>query len=61
MGAASMAQEMRAESHQEDNIGLFNAIKAFAKKPSGVFSDYAASFIDDAISKAVSHPMPAAP
>ena len=38
---------------QEGNIGLFNAVKEFAKKPSGAFSDYAAQRIDQAISNAV--------
>ena len=38
---------------QEGNIGLFNAVKAFAKKPSGVFSAYASAYVEDAISQAV--------
>jgi RNA polymerase primary sigma factor len=38
---------------QEGNIGLFNAVKAFAKKPSGEFSAYAMACIEDAILKAV--------
>jgi RNA polymerase primary sigma factor len=37
---------------QEGNIGLFNAVKTFAKNPSGVFSAYASASIEDAISKA---------
>jgi RNA polymerase primary sigma factor len=38
---------------QEGNIGLFNAVRTFAKSPSGVFSAYASASIEDAISKAV--------
>lgn len=38
---------------QEGNIGLLNAVKAFAKKPSGDFSAYAKACIEDAILKAV--------
>lgn len=38
---------------QEGNIGLLNAVKTFAKKPYGVFSDYASACVEDAISKAV--------
>ena len=38
---------------QDGNIGLFNAVKAFAKKPSGVFAAYASAYVEDAISQAV--------
>lgn len=38
---------------QEGNIGLFHAVKAFAKKPSGVFAAYAAAYVEDALSQAV--------
>lgn len=38
---------------QEGNIGLFNAVKTFAKNPYGVFSAYASACIEDAISRAV--------
>lgn len=38
---------------QEGNIGLLNAVKTFAKNPSGVFSAHASAYIEDAISKAV--------
>lgn len=38
---------------QDGNIGLLNAVKAFAKKPRGVFSDYASKYIEDAISKSI--------
>jgi DNA-directed RNA polymerase sigma subunit (sigma70/sigma32) len=38
---------------QEGNIGLLNAVKTFAKNPSGVFSAYAAAGIEGAILKAV--------
>jgi DNA-directed RNA polymerase sigma subunit (sigma70/sigma32) len=34
---------------QEGNIGLMNAVRNFAKKPIGDFSDYAATCINDAI------------
>lgn len=34
---------------QESNLGLMNAIKNFAEKPIGEFTDYAARCIDDAI------------
>ena len=38
---------------QEGNIGLLNAVKAFAKNPTGQFSAYATACIEGAISKAV--------
>ncbi len=38
---------------QEGNIGLLNAVKTFAKKPSGMFSVHASACVEDAISKAV--------
>jgi RNA polymerase primary sigma factor len=38
---------------QDGNIGLLNAVKTFAKNPGGIFSDYAAKCIEDAISKAI--------
>lgn len=38
---------------QEGNIGLLNAVKTFAQKPSGVFSVHASGCVEDAISKAV--------
>jgi DNA-directed RNA polymerase sigma subunit (sigma70/sigma32) len=34
---------------QEGNLGLMNAIRNFAEKPIGDFTDYAATCIDDAI------------
>jgi RNA polymerase primary sigma factor len=34
---------------QEGNLGLMNAIRNFAEKPIGDFTDYAAPCIDDAI------------
>jgi len=34
---------------QEGNLGLMSAIRNFAKKPIGDFTDYAATCIDDAI------------
>ena len=37
---------------QEGNIGLMNAIRSFAERPVGDFTDYAAACIDDAIKKA---------
>jgi RNA polymerase primary sigma factor len=41
---------------QEGNIGLLDAVKTFAKNPSGLFSEYASVSIEDAISKAVAEP-----
>jgi RNA polymerase primary sigma factor len=38
---------------QDGNIGLLNAVRTFAKNPSGAFSDYASKCIEDAISRAV--------
>ena len=37
---------------QEGNIGLMNAVRSFAEKPVGDFTDYAATCINDAIKKA---------
>ena len=37
---------------QEGNLGLMNAIRSFAERPIGDFTDYAATCIDDAIKKA---------
>ncbi len=37
---------------QEGNIGLINAVRSFAERPIGDFTDYAATCIDDAIKKA---------
>lgn len=37
---------------QEGNIGLMNAVRSFAERPVGDFTDYAATCIDDAIKKA---------
>jgi RNA polymerase primary sigma factor len=37
---------------QEGNTGLRNAVRTFAKRPVGDFTDYAANCIDDAINKA---------
>jgi RNA polymerase primary sigma factor len=34
---------------REGNLGLMNAIRKFAQKPIGEFTDYAADCIDDAI------------
>jgi DNA-directed RNA polymerase sigma subunit (sigma70/sigma32) len=36
---------------QEANTGLMNAVRRFAEKPIGDFTDYAATCIDDAIKK----------
>ncbi|MGB9104514.1 MAG: sigma factor, partial [Terriglobales bacterium] len=36
---------------QEGNLGLLNAVRSFAEKPSGEFSAHAAACIDDAILK----------
>lgn len=36
---------------QEGNRGLLNAVRSFAEKPIGDFTDYAATCIDDAIKK----------
>jgi RNA polymerase primary sigma factor len=38
---------------QEGNIGLMNAIRSFAKTPIGDFSDHAAAYIEDSITKAI--------
>jgi|HubBroStandDraft_6_1064221.scaffolds.fasta_scaffold106900_1 RNA polymerase primary sigma factor len=37
---------------QEGNIGLMNAVKSFAERPVGDFTDYAATYIYDAMTKA---------
>jgi DNA-directed RNA polymerase sigma subunit (sigma70/sigma32) len=37
---------------EEGNIGLMNAVKSFAERPSGAFTDHAATCIHDAIKKA---------
>jgi RNA polymerase primary sigma factor len=37
---------------QEGNTGLMSALRSFAERPIGDFSDYAAICIDDAIKKA---------
>ena len=37
---------------QEGNIGLMNAVRSFAERPVGDFTDYAATCIDEAIKKA---------
>lgn len=37
---------------QAGNLGLMNAVRNFAGKPIGDFTDYAATCIDDAIKKA---------
>jgi RNA polymerase nonessential primary-like sigma factor len=37
---------------QEGNLGLMNAIRSFAERPIGDFTDYAATCIDEAIKKA---------
>jgi DNA-directed RNA polymerase sigma subunit (sigma70/sigma32) len=37
---------------QEGNLGLMNAVRSFAERPIGDFTDYAATCIDDAIKKA---------
>ncbi len=39
---------------QDGNIGLFKAVKAFAKKPSGLFAAYASACVEHAISQTVS-------
>ncbi len=36
---------------QEGNKGLLNAVRSFAERPIGDFSDYAATCIDEAITK----------
>lgn len=38
---------------QEGNLGLMNAIRSFAERPIGDFTDYAATYIDEAIKKAL--------
>ena len=38
---------------QAGNRGLMNAVKSFAVKPVGDFTDYAALYIDEAIKKAL--------
>ncbi len=38
---------------QAGNIGLLNAVRAFAKNPSGAFCDHASPYVENAISKAV--------
>lgn len=38
---------------QEGNKGLFNAIRSFAERPIGDFTDYAAVCIDEAIKNAL--------
>ena len=38
---------------QEGNCGLMKAVRQFAKKPSGEFSTYASTLIDEAIREAV--------
>jgi RNA polymerase primary sigma factor len=38
---------------QEGNTGLMNAVRSFAETPIGDFTDYAATFINDAIKKAL--------
>jgi len=38
---------------QEGNTGLMNAVRNFAKKQNGDFTEYAAACIDDAIKKAL--------
>lgn len=40
---------------QEGNVGLFNAVQAFAKEPTGVFSVLASEYIEDAISTAIAN------
>jgi DNA-directed RNA polymerase sigma subunit (sigma70/sigma32) len=37
---------------QEGNLGLMNAVRSFAERPIGDFTDYAAASIDDAIKRA---------
>jgi len=37
---------------QEGNIGLMNAVKSFAERPTGDFAGYAANCIEEAITKA---------
>jgi RNA polymerase sigma-32 factor len=37
---------------QEGNIGLMNAVRSFAERPVGDFTDYAATCIGEAIKKA---------
>lgn len=37
---------------QEGNLGLMNAVRSFTERPTGDFTDYAATCIDDAIKKA---------
>jgi len=36
---------------QEGNRGLLNAVKSFAERPIGDFTEFAATCIDDAIKK----------
>ncbi len=37
---------------QEGNIGLMNAVRSFAERPVGDFTEYAATWINEAIKKA---------
>jgi RNA polymerase primary sigma factor len=37
---------------QEGNIGLMNAVRRFAERPIGDFTDYVTTCVDDAIKKA---------
>jgi DNA-directed RNA polymerase sigma subunit (sigma70/sigma32) len=46
---------------QEGNIGLLSAVKTFAKKPCGVFSDFAKACVEDAVSKAAAQSNNATP
>jgi Sigma-70 region 2 len=39
---------------EEGNVGLMNAVRSFAEKPTGDFSAHAATCIEDAITKALS-------
>ncbi len=54
----SIAQERSASGVpmldliQEGNLGLLDAVKSFAERPIGDFTDYAATCIDDAMKKA---------
>jgi DNA-directed RNA polymerase specialized sigma subunit len=38
---------------QEGNMGLMNAIRSFAERPTDDFTDYAARCIDEAIKKSL--------
>jgi RNA polymerase sigma factor (sigma-70 family) len=60
MLVVSLAQKHAAagvpmlEIMQEGNIGLMNAVKSFAERPSGDFSAHAAACIEDAIKRYLS-------